>query len=72
MNSDNPFVNRNNSSPMIIDIGDDDYVTLYGYNIESKDLNLEYRYTGNKSHAKVEQILNGLVIEAFEKAMKEL
>lgn len=59
-------------SPMIIDLGDNDYCTLYGYKINSDNLDLEYKYTGDKSNEYVEQILNGLVQNAFEKAMESL
>lgn len=72
MNKDNPFIANRADAPMIIDIGDNDYVTLYEYNIETNDIKLDYRYTGNKSPEYVEQLLGSLVIEAFEKALKEL
>lgn len=72
MNKDNPFVAQRKDSPMIVDIGDNDYVTIYNYSIETDDIKMEYRYTGEKSPAYVEQLLNNLIIEAFEKAMRAL
>lgn len=57
--------------PMILSLGDSDYVTIYNYEIESKNLKLDYRYTGEKSFAMVDSILAKLVKKAFTEMLKE-
>lgn len=66
---DNPLLT---GKPMIIDLGDNDFVTVYGYNILTDDLEINYRYTGNKTNEHVEQILNSLIIKAFDQALENL
>lgn len=59
-----------NEKPMIIDLGCNDYATLYGYNINTDNLELKYRYTGEKSNIEVEMLLNELVTKAFDITFK--
>jgi hypothetical protein len=53
---------------MIIELGDSEYATLYGYKIIDDCIELNYRYTGNKPKHLIEKLITDLVIKAFNKA----
>jgi hypothetical protein len=59
--------------PIIIDLGDSDYATVYDVLVSPDDeMEIKYRYTGNKNPMQVEKLLYGALLDAMDKAREKL
>lgn len=59
------------SPPIIIDLGDSDYASVYDVLVSPTDeLEIKYRYTGNKNPQEVEKLLFSALTKALEAGEK--